>query len=160
MKDTEIMFAAIKRNNPDLPNGLGTKWSDLEEQQLLNELEIDMNHTDIAENHKRTIGGIRSRIRQMAYIMHSNGKESTEIMRMLRITETDLKECIRRVSLQKKKREVATNEVAPQTDLTNTITDLTNTITDLTKEVTGLKKEIVSLKKMIHHITMMITNDE
>lgn len=49
------------RNNEETSN-IGIKWSVEEDNKLLEELNINKTYNEIALEHKRTIGGIKSRI--------------------------------------------------------------------------------------------------
>ena len=64
-------FANMKIQNPDkdYPSAMGQKWTDEEEASLLEELtRIDIE--TIAQLYNRTIGGINSRRREIAYKMY------------------------------------------------------------------------------------------
>ena len=96
------MYTMVKAKKPDLelPTAFGKKWTDLEEQQLLNELEIDMDCDTVAENHKRTLGGIRSRIYEMAYRMYLKNTPKEEIIKTMRLTEGHLDDIIARQTMK------------------------------------------------------------
>jgi len=64
----------------------GRIWTNLEEQQLLNELEINMDHATITTNHKRTIEGICKHIKKMIINMHKSGKTVKEIEELTKMT--------------------------------------------------------------------------
>ena len=96
------MYKMVMAKKPDveLPTEFGKKWTELEEQQLLNELEIDMDCNTVAENHKRTLGGIRSRIYEMAYRMYLKNAPKEEIMKTMRLTERHLDDIIARQTVK------------------------------------------------------------
>ena len=123
------------------PSACGKKWTEVEEEQLRNELEIDMNISQIAQNHNRTTGGIKSRIRSMAYAMYLNKKPIEEIMKTLRITENHLREIIQWRSPEKSEPE----PVPAQTEF-----DIVKT------ELAELKTEVQTLKKMLKHICTLM----
>lgn len=80
------MFTTFREKHPEL-TGVGTKWTALEEQQLLNEIDIAMDISTIAQNHNRTDSGIRARITDMIYRDHIQGKSKEETMKALHVTE-------------------------------------------------------------------------
>ena len=80
------MFA--KSRTAALPN-IGKKWTELEEQQLLNEIEIRMDYTEIARNHGRTEGGIRGHKNDMIYRLYQDNKPKEDIMKMFQITDEE-----------------------------------------------------------------------
>jgi hypothetical protein len=59
------MLKMLKSQNPDkeYPASTGQKWTDDEEKLLLEELSKNMDIETIAQTHKRTIGGINSRLK-------------------------------------------------------------------------------------------------
>ena len=99
---TSSMYKMVMAKKPDveLPTEFGKKWTELEEQQLLNELEIDMDCNTVAENHKRTLGGIRSHIYEMAYRMYLKNVPKDEIMKKMRLTEGHLDDIIARRTMK------------------------------------------------------------
>ncbi len=75
------MLKMIKLQNPDkeYPSALGMKWTNDEENQLLEELLDNLSIHDISIKHNRTIGGITSRIEHIAYKMYTSNISITEI---------------------------------------------------------------------------------
>ena len=63
------MLKMIKQQNPnkEYPEKLGEKWTVEEENTLLQELADNITIKDIAESHKRTLGGIIGRQKTIAY---------------------------------------------------------------------------------------------
>jgi len=166
------MFKMIKSKNPDLdlPSAFGKKWTELEEQQLLNELEINMDCHALAENHNRTPGGIRSHIYDMAYRMHSNKIPKEEIMEKMRLTPAHLEDIIKRRSMkdehkQNKEKTEPIVKVKPvledplQTEFNILKTEVGQMRTELTEiktEIKTFRKEFVSLKKSIQQMMIMM----
>jgi hypothetical protein len=66
------MLKMLKTKNPDTdyPTNMGQKWTDEEENTLLQELDKNINIEIIAQTHNRTIGGIRGRQRTISYNMY------------------------------------------------------------------------------------------
>ena len=72
----------------------GKKWDEEEERILLSELEEKLEIEMIAQNHKRTIGGIRSRIKSISYNFYKDGFSKEEIMKKTKINIKELNETI------------------------------------------------------------------
>lgn len=153
----------------ELPSAHGKKWTELEEQQLLNELEIDMNYNAIAENHNRTRGGIRGHIHEMAYHMHSNKISKEEIMEKMRLTPENLDDIITRRSMKddkpkKEKTEPLVKINQPVLDplqtefniLKTEVRQMRSELTEIKTEIKTFGKEFVSLKKSIQQMMIMM----
>jgi predicted nucleic acid-binding Zn-ribbon protein len=151
-----------------LPSAHGKKWTELEEQQLLNELEIDMEHHAIAENHGRTFGGIRAHIREMAYRMYTAKQSKEDIMQILQLTSEHLEDIIARRSMKDDRQKTEPpDKVKPvlelvpplQTEFNILKTEVGQMRTELTEIKTEIKtfgKEFVSLKKSIQQMMIMM----
>ena len=76
------MFINLKIQNPDTtnPSNHGKLWTTEEENTLLQELDKNINVEIIAENHNRTVGGIRGKQRTIAYNMYVKNVSIDEIM--------------------------------------------------------------------------------
>ena len=176
---TSSMYKMVMAKKPDveLPTEFGKKWTELEEQQLLNELEIDMDCNTVAENHKRTLGGIRSHIYEMAYRMYLKNVPKDEIMKKMRLTEGHLDDIIARRTVKednkmKRKERKEPEEKSPQMNRPvlelvppiqaefNTVkTEIQQIKQDLTEIKTELKtfsKEMGMLKKSVGQMMVMI----
>jgi chromosome segregation ATPase len=151
----------------ELPSAHGKKWTELEEQQLLNELEINMDYHAIAENHNRTRGGIRAHIHEMAYRMYTAKQSKEDIMQILQLTSEHLEDIIARRSMkddrQKTEKTEPLDKVKPvqplQTEFNILKTEVGQMRTELTEIKTEIKtfgKEFVSLKKSIQQMMIMM----
>ena len=151
-----------------LPSAHGKKWTELEEQQLLNELEINMDYHAIAENHNRTRGGIRAHIHEMAYRMYTAKQSKEDIMQILRLTSEHLEDIIARRSMKDDRQKTEplikvkpVLELVPplQTEFNILKTEVGQMRTELTEIKTEIKtfgKEFVSLKKSIQQMMIMM----
>ena len=94
------MFSCIlkmfKTKNPhtDYPTNLGKKWTDEEENTLLQELDKNINIENIAQIHNRTIGGIRARQRTIAYNMYVKKASIEEIIIKTKLDKEQLMKII------------------------------------------------------------------
>jgi hypothetical protein len=167
-----------KKPDIELPTEFGKKWTEMEEQQLLNELEIDMDCNTVAENHKRTLGGIRSRIYEMAYRMHQNNTLKEEIMKTMRLTEGHLDDIIARQTVKEdnkmKRKERKEPEEKPLIQMNRPVLELVpplqaefnivkteiqqikQDLTEIKTELKTFSKEMSMLKKSVGQMMVMI----
>ena len=90
------MLKMLKTKNPDTdyPTNMGQKWTDEEENTLLQELDKNINIENIAQIHNRTIGGIRARQRTIAYNMYLKKASIEEIMIKTKLDKEQLMKII------------------------------------------------------------------
>jgi len=88
----------FRNANPDidLPSSFGSKWTDNEEKQLLDEIAQNIDTQIIAEKHGRTLGGINSRIREIAYKMHISNFTVDKITELTGLTKEQINEIVER----------------------------------------------------------------
>lgn len=85
---------------------VGAKWSNNEELELLDEINENKTVKQIAEKHERTIGGIKSRIRHIAYDMYKNDIPLSEIENKTRLNKKEIEYLIdKRVKHNKVKKD-------------------------------------------------------
>lgn len=90
-----------QRENPETA-AAGTKWTPEEELQLTNSIMADKSIDDIAKEHKRTAGGIKSRLREIAVRMIENeGKSIEEVSVQLRLTYEEIEDAQKRRAINK-----------------------------------------------------------
>ena len=75
-------------------SSFGKKWTPEEEQQLLQEISKNIEIKIIAENHNRSIGGIRARIYLIAYKLYQNNVPIDEIIKIVHLRENDIVDII------------------------------------------------------------------
>ena len=105
----------IKSKPAGLEN-MGTPWREPELLQLLKEIKDKMPYDDIAKLHKRTSGGITSRLRQLAYDYYTEEKSISEIMAITGLSKDDVVDAItkREYNDQKKaEKKGEKNKIAP-----------------------------------------------
>jgi 5-methylcytosine-specific restriction endonuclease McrA len=93
-----LMLKNIKAKYPErnYPSALGERWSKEEDQNLLNEVKENLDVKTIANNHNRTIGGIKARIEKIAYDMHKNNANIDDIIISTKLTEKQILEIVRK----------------------------------------------------------------
>ncbi len=88
----------VRISNKDIeyPSNMGQKWSDEEEILLLEELNNNIDIEIIAQKHNRTIGGINSRRREIAYKMYLKNVSIEEIIRQTKLDNSYIEETIKK----------------------------------------------------------------
>jgi len=82
----------ISNEDKEYPSNMGQKWSDDEEALLLEELYNNIE--TISQKHNRTIGGIESRRREIAYKMYLKKISTDEIIKKTKLDFNSIKEII------------------------------------------------------------------
>lgn len=144
------MLKMLKTKNPDTdyPTNMGQKWTDEEENTLLQELDKNINIEIIAQTHKRTIGGIRGRQRTIAYNMYVKKVSIEEIIRKTKLDKEQIMETItRRENPQKKVKITQEPKIEPKkVSLENEIIEMRSEI----KELKNTIKELVEMMKAVY----------
>jgi hypothetical protein len=110
---------------PGLEN-MGLSWKQNEIDQLLNEIKDKKDIKDIAALHKRTVGGIRSRLRELAagYFMNES-KPIPEIMEITGLAKDDIIDAISkreyRDEIKSKKTTNKVNKIDEEIILSSTV---------------------------------------
>ena len=143
------MLKRLKSQNPEknYPSNTGQKWTDEEESLLLEELSKGIDIEIIAQSHKRTIGGINSRRREIAYKLHVKNTSMEEIILKTKLNEEEITETInkRKNNLQKSK-SIAKTEV--------------KSIFSIEEEITEMKNDIKELKNTMKYLIELIKNPQ
>ena len=137
------MLKMLKTKNPDTdyPTNLGQKWTDEEENTLLQELDKNINIEIIAQTHNRTIGGIRGRQRTIAYNMYVKKVSIEEIIRKTKLDKEQIMETItRKENPQKKVKITQEPKIEPKK------VSLENEIIEMRSEI----KELVEMMKAVY----------
>jgi Ca2+-dependent lipid-binding protein len=95
------------RKMQDVPEtaAVGSMWTVTEEQQLMESLSGNKSIDDIAKEHKRTKGGIKSRIRFLAANMIGNGKSIEDVCAMFRLAKDEVEHIQEKFAAKKEKTE-------------------------------------------------------
>ena len=84
----------ISNDDKEYPTNMGQKWTDEEEALLLAELYNNIDVGTIAQKHNRTIGGIESRRREIAYKMYLHKMSTEEIIKKTKLDYDSIKQTI------------------------------------------------------------------
>ena len=144
------MLKMLKTKNPDTdyPTNMGQKWTDEEENTLLQELDKNINIEIIAQTHNRTIGGIRGRQRTIAYNMYVKKVSIEEIIRKTKLDKEQIMETITRKENQQRKVKITQEpKIEPKkVSLENEIIEMRSEI----KELKNTIKELVEMMKAVY----------
>lgn len=139
----------LKTQNP--PTQFCKKWTPEEEAQLLQELHDNMDIDTIAQTHNRTIGGIQSRQREIAYKMHTKNVPMEEIMEKTKLDLMSIQHTIN------KKQNAANKKTTEKTPPAKTTVE--TEIAEIKKEIGELKlikQEIREMKNTIKQLVDMM----
>ena len=147
------MLKMLKTQNPDkeYPSNIGQKWTDKEDFILLEELNQNIDIETIAENHNRTIGGIKSRCKEIAYKMFLKNISIEEIIKQTKLDD----ECIKLIIDKKQNytpKKIKTPEIKIKTPEIK-IKTIETEISEMKNEITHLKntiKELVEMMKAVY----------
>ena len=115
----------MKIQNPEkeYPSNMGQKWTDEEEALLLEELNKNIDIETISQTHNRTIGGINSRRREIAYKMYFKNISIEEIIKQTKLDNNCIEQTIQKRQNNKsnKKRSIEKSNVIPINKTTKTV---------------------------------------
>ncbi len=136
------MLKMLKSQNPEkeYPTNTGQKWTNEEENLLLEELNKDICIRLIAETHKRTVGGINTRRQEIAYKLYVNGCSMDEIINKTKLDEYQINDAIKR---RKNKPIIETQKPF---SIESEISIIKNDIKELKNSV----KELVEMMKAVY----------
>jgi hypothetical protein len=140
------MFINLKIQNPDrnYPANLGKLWTTEEDNTLLQELDKNINIEIIAENHSRTVGGIRGRQQTIAYNMYVKNVSIDEIMTATKLDKQQIMEIVTKKQMSCKKVKTAPEPIIEPKKIV------------LENEITEIRSEIKELKKVVNEILEMM----
>jgi len=123
----------IANPNKDIPINMGCKWTEIEEQALLDNIKNNLDIEEIAKKHSRTQGAINARLEVIAIRLYNHNMFDMEhIQNLTRLNEKTIREAIDK-NKNKPIYEMKNNDV----------------------EILNLKEEIKDLKASIKNIMDM-----
>jgi len=135
----------VKIQNPEkeYPSNMGQKWSDDEETLLLEELNKNIDIETISQTHNRTIGGINSRRREIAYKMYLKNVSMKEIINQTKLDDECIRQTIERRQNNNSKK---ITEIKTPISIESEIAEMKNEIKDLKNTI----KELVDMMKAVY----------
>ena len=141
-------MANISNKDKEYPSNIGQKWSNEEEILLLEELNNNTDIQIIAQNHGRTIGGINSRRREIAYKMYLKNISILEIIKQTKLDCYNIKKII-----QQRQNNKSTKNKTKQLD---NIFINTNNFIQIQNDIKNTKNEINQIKNILGELVEMM----
>jgi hypothetical protein len=132
----------------EYPSNVGQKWSDKEEISLLEELSNNIDIEQIAQNHNRTIGGIESRRREIAYKMYLKNLDIEEIIKQTKLDYNSIEQTIQKRQNNKSKKNKELDDVF--------ICINKNDYIELQNDVKNMKNDIKQIKNTLGELVEMM----
>jgi predicted acetyltransferase len=145
-------FSKIK---PEGCENMGTLWREPEVAQLLEEVKSGQTYDQIAKAHKRTPGGIISRLKDIAYECHNKQMPINEIVLLTSISKNDVIDTIIQKDKCKENMEKRKEKQTTVFELSSKTKPVSQT-TSISSEIAELKNEVLSLKKDIKEILRLM----
>ena len=140
----------ISNEDREYPSNMGQKWSDDEEILLLEELNNNIDIEIIAQNHNRTIGGINSRRREIAYKMYLKNVSIEEIIKQTKLDNYSIEETI-------KKRQNNNSNKLKTKEIDNVFISINKKdYIELTNDVKNMKNDIKQIKNTLGELVEMM----
>ena len=140
----------ISNEDTEYPSNMGQKWSDEEEILLLEELNNNIDIEIIAQKHNRTIGGINSRRREIAYKMYLQNVSIEEIIRQTKLDNNSIEETI-------KKRQNNNAKKIKTKEIDNVFISINkNDYVELQNNVKNMKNDIKQIKNTLGELVEMM----
>jgi hypothetical protein len=90
------VFHIYAKERPEGLENMGKPWREPEVSTLLKEIKDGITIQEIAKSHKRTEGGIRSRLREIAYDKYKDKMSINDIVELTRLSKDDVIDVINR----------------------------------------------------------------
>lgn len=144
----------LQRLNPNktYPANIGAKWTE-EDKTLLEEISDNIDFDIIANNHKRTIGGINARRREIAYKLHLEYDSMEEIIKKTRLPKEEITATIERRANYAERKNLRSGDKI-NTDIN--LSEIKSELTTMRSEVVSMRSEIFELKKMVNELAEML----
>jgi len=138
----------ISNEDTTYPSNMGQKWSDEEEILLLEELNNNIDIEIIAQKHNRTIGGINSRRKEIAYKMYLKNVSIEEIIRQTKLDNNSIEETIKKRQNNNAKK-IKTKEIEFISINKNDYVELQNDVKNMKNDIKQIKNTLGELVEMM-----------
>ena len=149
------MLQRLKMQNPDkeYPSNIGLTWFEDEENILLEELNKNIDIETISQNHKRTIGGINARRREIAYKMYLKNISIEEITEKTKLDAETINQTIdNRKNYNSKKMSKTKNTKSLECEVAEMKNDI--------KEIKNTIKELFEMMKAVYEFEDPLNGDK
>jgi ElaB/YqjD/DUF883 family membrane-anchored ribosome-binding protein len=135
----------IANPEKDIPCNMGSKWTDIEEMTLLDNIRNNLEIEEIAKKHGRTQGAISARLEVIAMRMYEENRYDAEyIEELTKLNEITIQEAIYKKNKNKNNYEFKNTGISCNTDIENIKKDLQKCYEEL-KELKATVKNIIDI---------------
>jgi hypothetical protein len=143
-------MVSVSNEDKEYPSNMGQKWSDEEEILLLEELNNNIDIEIIAQKHSRTIGGINSRRREIAYKMYLKKVSMEEIIKKTKLDYNSIEQSIQ-------KRQTNNSNKNKNEEVDNVFISINkNDYRELQADVRNMKNDIKQIKQTLGELVEMM----
>ena len=145
----------ISNEHTDYPSNMGQKWSDEEELLLLEELKNNIDIETIAQKHNRTVGGINSRRREIAYRMYKRNVCIQEIIKHTKLDYNSIEKIVQKKQVNIEKLNENKTKLVDNVFISinnNHYIELQNDIKNMKNDIKQIKLTLGELVEMIKAI--------
>jgi len=140
----------ISNEDKEYPSNMGQKWTNEEEKILLEELNNNISIEVIAQKHNRTIGGISSRCKEIAYKMYLKNISMEEIIKQTKLDYEYIKQII-------EKKQTYNSKKMMTTQMNNVLISINrNDYVELHNDIKKVKNDIKEIKNAIGELVEMM----
>ena len=141
----------ISNEDKEYPSNMGQKWTDEEEELLLEELNNNIDIETISQKHNRTIGGIESRRKEIVYKMYLKKMSDEEIIKKTKLDYDSIKQIIEKKQNNSKKQIIEKKQTK---EIDNVFISINkNDYLELQNDVKNMKKDINDVKNINPEVT-------
>ena len=145
-------MVSVSNEDTEYPSNMGQKWSDEEEILLLEELNNGIDIETISQKHSRTIGGINSRRREIAYKMYLKNVSMEEIIKNTKLDYNSIEQTI-----QKKQNKTIIQKKNKTKEVDNVLITINkHDYIELQNDVKYMKNDIKKIKNTLEELVEMM----
>ena len=143
----------ISNDSTEYPSNMGNKWTEEEEAILLEEINSNQEIELISQKHQRTVGGINSRLRLIAYKLYQKNISIQDIMNQ---TKLDYATIIQTIEKRKNTNQNQTHKQTTNKTDNILITINKNDYVELKNDIFKIKNDINTIKNTLKKLIDMI----
>ena len=144
----------ISNEDKEYPSNMGQKWTDEEEELLLEELNNNIDIETISQKHNRTVGGIESRRKEIVYKMYLKKMSDEEIIKKTKLDYDSIKQIIEKKQNNSKKQIIEKKQTK---EIDNVFISINkNDYLELQNDVKNMKKDINDVKNTLRELVEMM----
>ena len=144
----------ISNEDKEYPSNMGQKWTDEEEELLLEELNNNIDIETISQKHNRTVGGIESRRKEIVYKMYLKKMSTEEIIKKTKLDYDSIKQIIEKKQNNSKKQIIEKKQTKEMDNVFISINK--NDYLVLQNDVKNIKNDINDVKNTLRELVEMM----